>query len=276
MASPCCFWTEALQISVVIHGDDYTAVRPRDGLEIYREGLEHIFQLTVKGHLGEAGDCDKEVRVLNRIVRIAKDGIHYEADSRRVEMLIKAVGLEDGKHSSVPGVNVPNEEVGYEALLCDNVEDEVHAREDDDNLHDVTAVHSVAPVVSDVPRPPGSILVQPGMKRRSTTMLRLRIASPEVTQSIKVKAYAEVYGGHPSTIVATSFGRFKQVSSSAGPFAGKSQASMASRREFMFPTEQMDKSKRERAELLSGYLKHGVMWERSDTPPLSLCTMVSW
>ena len=54
LASPCCFYHPELEVGVVIHGDDFTALGPREGLRRYREGLEQVFELNVKGHLGEA------------------------------------------------------------------------------------------------------------------------------------------------------------------------------------------------------------------------------
>ena len=52
LASPCCFHHAAWQVSVVIHGDDFTALGPREGLTLYRQGLEGAFELKVKGYLG--------------------------------------------------------------------------------------------------------------------------------------------------------------------------------------------------------------------------------
>ena len=51
----------------------------------YEAELSKYFDLKLKGRLGEAADCDHEVRVLNRIVRIDAEGVSYEADppSRR-------------------------------------------------------------------------------------------------------------------------------------------------------------------------------------------------
>ena len=45
----------------------------------------------------------KEMKILNRIVRIDHEGLAYEADPRHVELLVKSLGLEDCKFSSTPG-----------------------------------------------------------------------------------------------------------------------------------------------------------------------------
>ena len=87
-----------------MHGDDFTALGPRDALLWYDAQLANVSELTLKGRLGVAPDCDKEVWVLNRIVRIGDDGISYEADPRHVKHLIQAGGLELGDPQSPPGV----------------------------------------------------------------------------------------------------------------------------------------------------------------------------
>ena len=56
----------------------------------YEKGLAEAFTIVVKGHLGESDDCEKEIRVPNRIARIDRDGLSYEGEPRHAEMLIKA------------------------------------------------------------------------------------------------------------------------------------------------------------------------------------------
>ena len=46
----------------------------------------------------------KEIRVLNKIVRYTATGIELEADPRHAEIVIRDLGLTDGKPSKVPGV----------------------------------------------------------------------------------------------------------------------------------------------------------------------------
>ena len=85
---------------MVVHGDDFTCLGARDDLEYLEKGLAEVFELKLKGHLGEAPDCVKEVRVLNRIVRIDSHGVSYEADPRHVEMLVAALKEKAEMHKS--------------------------------------------------------------------------------------------------------------------------------------------------------------------------------
>ena len=52
------------------------------------------FECKFKGRLGTGKDDLKEMRVLNRIVRITPDALLYEADPRHAEMLIQSFQLE--------------------------------------------------------------------------------------------------------------------------------------------------------------------------------------
>ena len=69
-ASPCCFHHARLGISLVVHGDDFTAVGTKASLDEYEAALQKRFELKIRGRLGEGKECLKEIRILNRIVRI--------------------------------------------------------------------------------------------------------------------------------------------------------------------------------------------------------------
>ena len=58
----------------------------------------------MRGRLGPEGNDDKSIRILNRIVTWKEDGIHYEADQRHAEIIIKQLGLrENSNQLSTPG-----------------------------------------------------------------------------------------------------------------------------------------------------------------------------
>ena len=62
------------------------------------------FQIKLKGRLGHDEHDLKEMRVLNRIVRIVSDGLLYEPDPRHIELLTKSMGLEGANSQMTPGV----------------------------------------------------------------------------------------------------------------------------------------------------------------------------
>ena len=80
-------------MSVVVHGDDFTALGTPHGLNLYEAGMLKFFECKVKGRLGRRDGDLKEMRVLNRIARITDDGLCYEADPRHVELLAKSLNF---------------------------------------------------------------------------------------------------------------------------------------------------------------------------------------
>ena len=110
---PCCFYNPGKHISLVVHGDDFTALGGRAELAWYGDGLRAAFGIKVKGHLGESDDCENEPRVLNRIVRIDDQGLRWEADPRHAEMLLDAIPI--GTAVTSPGVR--GDEVDHDAVL---------------------------------------------------------------------------------------------------------------------------------------------------------------
>ena len=52
IASPCCFRHDGWGISVVVHGDDFTALGTDEGLDLYEAGLAKAFETKVRGRLG--------------------------------------------------------------------------------------------------------------------------------------------------------------------------------------------------------------------------------
>ena len=107
VASPCSFRHEAWGVAVVVHGDDFTALGTDHGLNLYEQGLAKCFECKLKGRLGLGPKDEKEMRVLNRIVRVSPEGLSYEADPRHCELLAKSLGLQEAKTVATPGVKKP-------------------------------------------------------------------------------------------------------------------------------------------------------------------------
>ena len=76
------------------------------------EDLRKVWIAKTRATLGpEAGD-DKEVSILNRVVRWCEDCLLYEADPRHVEKLLKEAGLENCKSVTTPGVKESSDVIG--------------------------------------------------------------------------------------------------------------------------------------------------------------------
>ena len=88
-------------ISVVVHGDYFTAMGTDADLDWYTSELHKVFEIKMCGRIGE-GTEETEVRILNRIVRITPTGVRYEADPRHHELLDPSMGLEAGSSVITP------------------------------------------------------------------------------------------------------------------------------------------------------------------------------
>ena len=56
-------------------------------LECYTTELEKVFEMKVRGRLGEGTTVDKDICILNRIIRITPEGVRYEAYQKHYELI---------------------------------------------------------------------------------------------------------------------------------------------------------------------------------------------
>ena len=87
-----------------MHGDDFTFEGPADALSRIPDELREFWLIKVRGLLGPDSTDDKEVSILNRVVRWENGDILYEADPRHVEKLLRDLGMENCKPLTTPGV----------------------------------------------------------------------------------------------------------------------------------------------------------------------------
>ena len=194
VGSPCCFFHSQRDISVVVHGDDFTALGLGEDLDWYESQLKSAFEIKVRGRMSEEDGDDREMRILNRIVRLTDQGLRYEADPRHAEMIIKSLGLESGTSVSTPGIK--------------EADPDIQALKDDDQRINTLAMNAVL-----------------GDKKRRPPVTF--VMKPEVYE---VTPYAEIYGTHPKLIVATRHGWFRRVQAGADPYTGRNPERMNRRK----------------------------------------------
>ena len=102
--NPSTYYHPEMRIKAMVHGDDFVSTGTREALQWFRSVLEARFEIstTVIGSNQKAGEV-QEAKVLNRIIRMDKDGWHYEADQRHAELIIKTLNLEGAKSVQTPG-----------------------------------------------------------------------------------------------------------------------------------------------------------------------------
>ncbi len=108
-ASPCCFYRAEDDLRCVVHGDDFVFEGDASRLREVADKLSKHWIVKVRATLGSDASGDKEVSVLNRIIRWESQCALYEADPRHLEKLLKEMEMSDCRPDSSPGVKVPGE-----------------------------------------------------------------------------------------------------------------------------------------------------------------------
>ena len=94
--APTVFYDPKRRIRCVVHGDDFTLSGRLRVLREVAEQLKKVYELKVRGVLGDEPGDDKEVTILNRTLRWTAEGLEYQADDRHVQEITGYFGLEDG------------------------------------------------------------------------------------------------------------------------------------------------------------------------------------
>ena len=90
------FWRPRWDVSLVVHGDDFTALGPERHLREFEKQMRTWYTIKMRGLLGPEPHDGKEITVLNRKL-VWRDGlITYEADPRIEGNIWEAMGLEEG------------------------------------------------------------------------------------------------------------------------------------------------------------------------------------
>ena len=96
-ASPCIFLCKDTGGRIVVHGDDFTLMADQQEIDRVCRVLKERYEIKLRGVLGPGVNDDKEISLLNRIVRWTDAGIEYESDPRHAEILVEQLGLSGAK-----------------------------------------------------------------------------------------------------------------------------------------------------------------------------------
>ena len=227
-ASPCCFYHDGWKVSIVVHGDDFTALGNDDGLSKWEAGMAKAFEVKLQGRLGPDPGDKKEVRILNRILRWSDDGISYEADPRHVELLSKALGLGECRKVTTPGAKLPYED-----------------DEEEEKSPDVPRMETMVAAV---------------MKNG-----KRHVSFKEEVESFPVRAYSDEYrgwqyGNHPRNFVVGIYGgklKLHSIRPNCDRFTGRSHNTMDHRKYQSYRGVRGST----RTEMLHSVLCNGAAWE---------------
>lgn len=215
-------------MQIVVHGCGVTALGNNDGLSRYENAMGEAFEIKHKGRLGHDINDLKEMRLLNRILRIDDHGLLYEADPRHVELLARELDLDHATPYVAPGVK---QSISEEAPPDETLED------------------SVASIIA-LPKPP------PAVKRKGRLQ---KVSFSEDVDATNIIPYAETDGQHPNNfIIASPIGKlgFAPISKNVHPFAGLPFHVHEQRRRELKPGPNERRSK------LHRFITEGADWER--------------
>ena len=94
----------------MVHGDDFVAVGNPKQLAELEAALSEKYKIKTE-MLGADQEDVKEVKILNKIVRMTADGVEMEADPRHAELIVKELGVESCRTTRVPGAKAVREKI---------------------------------------------------------------------------------------------------------------------------------------------------------------------
>eukprot|EP00959_Pyramimonas_sp_CCMP1952_P461331 9481397-Pyramimonas_sp.AAC.1 len=108
LSSPCLFLHGKRRVRDWVHGDDFVYLGSRVDVLWVEEQIRQHIKMKKTGLLGPGPHDDKEVRCLNRIIRLdtARDCLEWECDPRHAQITVEQMGLrKDSKGVVTPGVS---------------------------------------------------------------------------------------------------------------------------------------------------------------------------
>jgi hypothetical protein len=121
IASGCLFHHVDKDLRVVVYGDDFTIVGSCEQVNWFEETMEQRYAITKRGRLGSSPEYQKELTLLNRVVRwVDGVGIEVEADPRQAERLIAQMGMIGAKAVGTPGVKPTTPELEADEVIEDS------------------------------------------------------------------------------------------------------------------------------------------------------------
>ena len=101
LANPVCFYHVERDISVAVHGDDFTYSAADADLDWAEEKISSWFEVKVRARLGPEPQDDKQAVLLGRIVKVTEEGFECEADPRHREVIVKEFGFDENTKGAV-------------------------------------------------------------------------------------------------------------------------------------------------------------------------------
>ena len=119
-AATTAFVNRETGVRVVVWGDDFTFLGRERHLRDIAAKMAEWYQIKIRAVMGHDDQDDKEVRILNRVIRWGRDRIEYEADDKHVTTIMGELGFDgDTKGLDVPIVKEHDESLDRDEPLGD-------------------------------------------------------------------------------------------------------------------------------------------------------------
>ena len=104
LTSPCAYSHPTKDFLLAFWGDDFVAVGMPDLIDDYETQLGTHIEVVTKARLGWGPKCQRQGRLLNRLITVKENAVEYEADPRHGELMVQELGLETAREQKTPGV----------------------------------------------------------------------------------------------------------------------------------------------------------------------------
>ena len=99
--NPCTYFHKQRGLVCLVHGDDFVTTGSREDCKWLKGRLENRFEIKTKV-IGAGGEEEREERILNRIIRLTKNGWELEADQRHVDIMVDQMNFKGAKGVATP------------------------------------------------------------------------------------------------------------------------------------------------------------------------------
>ena len=113
LSNTAVFFNEAQDSRGTVHGDDFIILGDQIAIDHMRSLLDERYECRMVGCLRPDESDDKEIGVLNRILRYSEDDgpeVQIECGARHAEMVVRDLGLEKANAVATPSIKVKVEE----------------------------------------------------------------------------------------------------------------------------------------------------------------------
>ena len=101
---PAVFYHAERHIMTLVHGDAYLSSGSKSDLGWLESKLAAAYEIKTQ-RIGAGDGCEREGKVLNRIVRYTEEGYELEADPRHAELIIEQLGVGGKRPVITPGID---------------------------------------------------------------------------------------------------------------------------------------------------------------------------